>query len=488
MGLDIRLPIGGLFIALGLMLTLYGAFGDSSIYQRSLGINVNLGWGVVLLAFGLIMAALAQRGSRGRRVRIPQGRRRLRFRADGLIKKAFIQKTKSMEVKIADETTIAAKLRSGFRELYGTKPRVFRAPGRVNLIGEHTDYNEGFVMPVAIELNVWIAIAPRDDRKLLVHSENFSESAEIDLDDRDPRPRNQWIDYLQGVVMMLEKARHSLRGANLLIDGEVSIGSGLSSSAAIEVATGFALLEIAGVPVDRVELAKLCRRAENEFVGARVGIMDQFISCCGHAGHALMLDCRSLDYRLLPIPAEVSLVICNTMVKHDLATGEYNTRRSECEEGVRRLSLKMPYIRALRDVGVEDLDRYCSDLPQTIYQRCRHVVTENARVCDAAAALEKADLATFGRLMAESQISLRNDYEVSCPELDLMVEIAGQVEGVYGARMTGGGFGGSTVNLVDMRAVEEFQRRFACTDETATGLWPQILVSAAAEGAGEVRP
>ncbi len=393
-----------------------------------------------------------------------------------------------MEVKIADETTIAAKLRSGFRERYGTNARVFRAPGRVNLIGEHTDYNDGFVMPVAIEFNVWIAIAPRDDRKLLVHSENFSESAEIDLDNCDPTPRNQWIDYVQGVVMMLERVRHSLRGANILICGAVSIGSGLSSSAAIEVATGFALLEISGVPVDRVELAKLCRRAENEFVGARVGIMDQFISCCGHAGHALMLDCRSLDYRLLPIPAEVSLVICNTMVKHDLATGEYNTRRAECEEGVRRLSLKMPYVRALRDVGVEDLDRYCSDLPQTIYQRCRHVVTENARVCDAAAALEKADLASFGRLMAKSHISLKNDYEVSCPELDLMVEIAGQVEGVYGARMTGGGFGGSTVNLVKKRAVADFERRVASEYKKATGLWPQILVSAAAEGAGEVRP
>ncbi len=342
-----------------------------------------------------------------------------------------------MEGKIADETTIAAKLRSGFRERYGTNARVFRAPGRVNLIGEHTDYNDGFVMPVAIEFNVWIAIAPRDDRKLLVHSENFSESAEIDLDNCDPTPRNQWIDYVQGVVMMLEKARHSLRGANILICGAVSIGSGLSSSAAIEVATGFALLEISGVPVDRVELAKLCRRAENEFVGARVGIMDQFISCCGHAGHALMLDCRSLDYRLLPIPADVSLVICNTMVKHDLASGEYNTRRAECEEGVRRLSLEMPRVRALRDVRVEDLDRYSRDLPETIYKRCRHVVTENARVCDAAAALEKADLATFGRLMAESHISLKNDYEVSCPELDLMVEIAGQAEGVYGARMTG---------------------------------------------------
>ena len=392
-----------------------------------------------------------------------------------------------MEAKVAGGTTIAAKLQSGFRQRYGTEARVFRAPGRVNLIGEHTDYNDGFVMPAAIELGVWIAIAPRDDRKLMVHSENFSESAEIQLDEGDPRPRQHWSDYVQGVAVVLQKVGYSLRGANLLIYGEVSIGSGLSSSAAIEVATGFALLENSEVPVDRVELAKLCRRAQNELVGARVGIMDPFISCCGHAGHALMLDCRLLDYRPLPIPADVSLVICNTMVKHDLASGEYNTRRAECEEGVRRLSCKMPHVRALRDVGIADLDRYYSDLPQSIYKRCRHVVTENARVCDAAAALEKADLARFGRLMAESHISLKNDYEVSCPELDLMVELAGQGEGVCGARMTGGGFGGSTVNLVEKKAVVEFQRGVASAYEKATGLSPQIIVSAAAEGAGEVR-
>jgi galactokinase len=392
-----------------------------------------------------------------------------------------------VEVKISGETTVAAKLKSGFRQRYGTEARIFRAPGRVNLIGEHTDYNDGFVMPAAIELGVSIAIAPRDDRELVVHSENFSESVEIELDDRDPGPRQHWSDYVQGVAVVLQKTGYVLRGANMLISGDVSIGSGLSSSAAIEVATGFALLGNSGLPVDRVELAKLCRRAENEFVGARVGIMDPFISCCGHAGHALMLDCRSLDYRLLSIPAGVSLVICNTMVKHELASGEYNRRRAECEEGVRILSRRLPDVRALRDVHLKDLDRYCDDLPQTIYNRCRHVVTENARVCDAAAALDKADLPLFGRLMAESHISLRDDYEVSCQELDLMVKLARQVEGVFGARMTGGGFGGSTVNLVENRYVEDFRRSVANAYERSTGLLPQILVSAAADGVGEVR-
>jgi galactokinase len=246
-----------------------------------------------------------------------------------------------MEVKIADETTIAASCGAA-RERYGTNARVFRAPGRVNLIGDILT-KRGLVMPVAIELSV-DCHRSRDDPRSCWCIPEFLRKRRSTWTTAIQNPGTSGL-TTQGVVMMLEKARHSLRGANMLICGEVSIGAGLSSSAAIEVATGFALLEIAGVPVDRVELAKLCRRAENEFVGARVGIMDQFISCCGHAGHALMLDCRSLDYRLLPIPAEVSLVICNTMVKHDLATGEYNTRRAECEEGVRRLSLKMPYVR-----------------------------------------------------------------------------------------------------------------------------------------------
>ena len=392
-----------------------------------------------------------------------------------------------MEAKTATGAIIASKLRSDFRERYGTEAKVVRAPGRVNLIGEHTDYNDGFVMPVAIEPGVWIAIAPRADRKLRAYSQNFSESAEVDLDESHPRPHGHWSDYVQGLAVMLQKnAGYQLRGANLLIFGDLPIGSGLSSSAAIEVATGLALLENSGSTINRVELAKLCRGSENEFVGAHVGIMDPFISCNGRAGHALMLDCRSLDYRLLPIPDGVDLVICNTMVKHALATGEYNTRRAECEEGGRRLSQRLPHVLALRDVSVEDLDRYGKDLPENIYKRCRHVVTENVRVRDAAAALEKADLAALGRLMAESHVSLKDDYEVSCLELDLMVDIAAQIDGVYGARMTGGGFGGSTVNLVDKKAVPDFQRRVVSEYEKGTGLMPQIIVSTAAEGARDV--
>lgn len=380
----------------------------------------------------------------------------------------------------------AAKLPEQVRSLGVGSARVFRAPGRVNLIGEHTDYNDGFVMPAAINFYACVAIAPRKERKLEIHSDNFSESVELDLNGRPPQRRNHWSDYVIGVAVMLERAGHQLAGANLQIWGDVPIGAGLSSSAALEVAAGLAFVEAFHLGVGRAELARLCQRAENEFVGARVGIMDQFISCFGHKGKAMFLDCRSLQYRGVPLPDDVSLVICNTMVKHKLAAGEYNTRRAECEEGVRILSRRLPQIRALRDVNLADLERYKSELPDTIFKRCRHVISENARVVDASAALERGDLSAFGRLMAESHRSLRDDYEVSCAELNLMVDLAEKVDGVFGARMTGGGFGGCTINLVQSEAVADFQRRVGPAYEKATGLSPQIFVSSAAAGAAEL--
>jgi galactokinase len=381
----------------------------------------------------------------------------------------------------------ARELKQKFRSLYGGgDARVYRAPGRVNLIGEHTDYNDGFVMPAAIDFSTWAAIAPRDDRQVVIHSENFSESAGFDLDERDPVARHHWSDYARGVAIALEQAGYRLRGANLLIRGEVPLGAGLSSSAAVEVAVGYALLESGDFRVDRVELAKLCQRAEGEFVGTRCGIMDQFISCNGRAGHALLLDCRSLTYQSQPLSDDVRLAICNTMVKHELAGGEYNTRRAECEAGVRHLARKLPGARALRDVTIVELEAHGQDLPDAVYRRCRHVIGETARAVRAAAALELGDLTAFGRLMAESHRSLRDDYEVSCEELDLMVELAGKVEGVYGARMTGGGFGGCTVNLVRAENVERFKRAVAQGYERATGRSPEIYVCAAAGGAERV--
>lgn len=369
-----------------------------------------------------------------------------------------------------------------FRRLFGQRPRVFRAPGRVNLIGEHTDYNEGFVMPAAIELGCWVAIAGREDRRLVVRSENLQETVELDPS---AQRRGHWSDYVQGVAVLLEQRGLRLRGANLLIQSEVPIGSGLSSSAALEVATGLALLGNSGLELERMELARLCQRAENEFVGARCGIMDQFTACFGEAGHALLLDCRSLQYRALPLPAGAALVICDSGVRHDLAAGEYNARRAQCEAGVGVLARERPQVRALRDATMEDLEHNRAQLGDVVYRRCCHVVTENARVQQAAGALERGDLRDFGRLMGESHRSLRDDYEVSCAELDLLVELAGQLDGVYGARMTGGGFGGCTINLVKSEKMEEFRRSLAAGYQQATGRTAKIYVSEAASGASE---
>jgi len=365
--------------------------------------------------------------------------------------------------------------------------RVFRAPGRVNLIGEHTDYNDGFVMPAAIDFYTWVRVAPLETRQLHIRSQNYDEEIEVDLDDPNIAARGHWSDYPIGVAVMLERAGHRLRGARLEIRGEVPIGSGLSSSAAIEVATACALTAISGLEIDRRELALICQRAENEFVGARVGIMDQFVSLFGQAHKALLLDCRSLEFKLLPVPDNVRLIICNTMVKHALASSAYNERRAQCEAGVKHLQRAVPHVKALRDVTREQLEQYGRDLPEVIYRRCRHVITENERVLAAANALERRDLKEFGTLMAESHRSLRDDYEVSSAELDLMVELAQPIEGVYGARMTGGGFGGCTVNLVVAEHTDQFRERVAVGYERATQLKPEIYICNASNGADEVR-
>jgi len=366
-------------------------------------------------------------------------------------------------------------------------PRLFRAPGRVNLIGEHTDYNDGFVMPVAIDFFTQILLFPLDARALEFYSDNFKEKVVLDFDNLPKSRSRHWSDYVVGVALMLIREGHELRGARLMISSDVPIGSGLSSSAALEVATAYALAMTSDLKIERVELAKLCRRAENEFVGARVGIMDQFVSFFGETDKALLLDCRSLEFEHLPVPPSAQLVICNTMVKHDLASGAYNERRQQCEEGVERLRTVLPNVIALRDVTSQQLEEHRKELPEVIYRRCRHVVTENERVLDAASALKQGDVARFGQLMNQSHQSLRDDYEVSCAELDLMVGLARKVEGVFGARMTGGGFGGCTVNLVRRDKIDEFQNTVAAGYQAATGLTPEIYSCKAVKGAEELR-
>jgi galactokinase len=378
------------------------------------------------------------------------------------------------------------QLLDGFRARFGGAASIYRAPGRVNLIGEHTDYNDGFVLPAAIEFYCWAAVAPRRDRKLVIHSENFNETVEEAIDSLSLMAKKHWANYPLGVAWALRQAGMPLTGANIYLTGEVPLGAGLSSSAAVEVATGFALLNQSGRTVDRKELAQLCQKAENEFVGAHVGIMDQFVSCYGRASNALLLDCRSLEHKFVKLPADVQLVICNTMVKHELASGEYNARRAECEEGVRILRIVLPKIRALRDVALSQLEEHRRILPPKVIARCRHVITENARVQSAVEAFHKGDSKALGPLMQESHVSLRDDYEVSCKELDLMVEIAAAQPGLIGARMTGGGFGGCTINLVESGAVADFKRKVAAEYSSKTGLTPEIYVSPASEGAQQM--
>jgi galactokinase len=373
-----------------------------------------------------------------------------------------------------------------FVQLYGAQPLVVQAPGRVNLIGEHTDYNEGFVFPAAINFQTRVAIAPRVDRRLVVTSENYSERVEVDLERLPAMSRGHWSDYVVGVVRLLGDLGGKLSGGNLLIQGDVPQGAGLSSSASLEVAVCRAFLESSGEKMEGAAMALLCQQAENEFVGARCGIMDQFVAVHGKRGHALLLDCRSLEYRLLPIPENVRLVICNTMVRHSLSGGEYNQRRAECEQAARYFAERLPLIKALRDVTLEDLKTKGGDLPKAIRKRTLHILSENARVNEAASALERKDATLFGKLMESSHNSLRDNFEVSCKELDLMVELAQKTEGVYGARMTGGGFGGCTINLVDSGSIETFRENVGREYQRATGRQPEIYVCSAADGVGRI--
>jgi galactokinase len=375
-----------------------------------------------------------------------------------------------------------------FAEIFGEEPAaVVRAPGRVNLIGEHTDYNDGYVLPVAIDRSVLVAAAPRDDRQVVICALDFGESVEFSLDDIEHDQAQAWSNYQRGVAYFLEEQGIELPGLNAVIVGDVPIGSGLSSSAAVEVSMAYTWQVLAGFQLSRVELALLCQRAENEFVGMNCGIMDQFVSALGRRDHALLIDCRSLDHQPVPLPTGVAIVVADTMKRRGLVDSEYNTRRRECEEGVRILQRYLPEVKALRDVSVAQFEAQSSKLKApNVRRRCRHIVYENERVLNSVAALQAGDLVAFGQLMNESHISLRDDYQVSCAELDVMAEAAWRVDGVYGSRMTGAGFGGCTVSLVAEEAIEDFRLQVAATYQEATGIVPQIYVCRAEDGVSKL--
>jgi galactokinase len=379
------------------------------------------------------------------------------------------------------------KLRRAFRERYGREGRLFRAPGRVNLIGEHTDYNGGFVLPLAIERETVVAAAPREDRHVEVYSLNREEAAAFDLDSPGETRRGLWLDYVEGVARALESRDFRLRGADLMILSDVPVGAGLSSSAALEVSTGLAMSKVSGHDVDRVQLALAGQQAEHTYVGTMCGIMDQFVAALGREGHALLIDCRTLEAEAVPLDtSDAAIVITDTGVKHELSSSAYNERREECKQGVRMLREFLPGIEQLRDVSVEDFERYADRLPEVVCRRCRHVVTEDARTLEAADALRCGSLEEVGRLMRRSHESLRDDYEVSCAELDFLAETAWGLAGVIGSRMTGGGFGGSTVSLVRRDPLEEYERIIKAEYAKRFGHAPTVYVTEAGRGAEEV--
>ncbi len=404
------------------------------------------------------------------------------------------------------ESILSDGLEQEFIQRFGHPPEfVVSAPGRVNLIGEHTDYNDGYVFPVAIDKYLHIAASPRTDRQVHLHALDMDEKAIFSLDIPDESKTPAWCKYLKGVAyllqeMVLRENGYTLKGMSAIITGDVPIGAGLSSSAALEVASAIAFLGVCGleatntgintksnitlIDLHPTKLATLCQRAENEFVGVNCGIMDPTISLLGKTDHALYLDCRSLEYKQVPLNlTDIRLVICNTNVKRELATSEYNKRRAECERGVEIMQQWMPSISSLRDVTLEDYKKYEAELPQITQKRCRYVIEENTRVQSAVAALTAKDINTFGRLMNASHAGLRDAYEVSCDELNVLTDIAQSIDGVIGARMTGAGFGGCTVNLVYRNSVEIFRNRVMKEYTQKTGIEPDIYVCSVGDGA-----
>ena len=385
------------------------------------------------------------------------------------------------------EVTIE-KLLEEFARRFEGRPRFFQAPGRVNLIGEHTDYNEGFVMPFAIDRHATVAASLRKDFKLNVYARDLDESGSIDLKDEPHLQTKTWMDYVEGSVRSVaERFKFTPAGADILITSSVPIGAGLSSSAAIEIAIGFAVLALNSIPIDHEALAFAGQMAEHKYVGIRSGIMDQFASVFGKKGNAMLLDCRSLERAYVPVADEgATIAVIDTKVKHNLASSEYNTRRAECEAAVNILSKRFPEVRSLRDVTTQQLDENARSLSENLLKRSRHIVSENRRTLDAAEAFRERDFDSAGKLMFASHESLRDDYEVSCDELDFLVDVALGIDGVFGSRMTGGGFGGCTVSLLKKESVDKFRNTSVKLYASKFGFEPDFYIFEAADGASEI--
>ena len=377
-----------------------------------------------------------------------------------------------------------------FQQIFGGNPtHLVRAPGRVNLLGEHVDYNDGFVLPAAIDRATYIAFSPTGSDLSTLAAVDMNQQASFlpqtlpAKTQADGSPLPEWALYPAGVMWALREENLVTPGMNAVFASNVPRGSGLSSSASVEMAFAMAWQTLAGWTLPPMKRALLGQKAENQYVGVNCGIMDQFASACGVENKLLLLDCRSLEWKTIPLPQDVSIVIADTSVRRKLTSGEYNKRRSACEEAVRLLQQDLPNIQSLRDVSVEDFNRFADKLPQEVYKRARHVVEEIERSNQAEALLEAGDIHRFGELMNECHASLRDYYEVSSAELNAMVNIAQSLDGCYGARLTGAGFGGCTANLVARQSAEEFARTLGVRYEAETGLHPEIYITQASNGA-----
>jgi len=368
-------------------------------------------------------------------------------------------------------------------EEYGQGPNIIaQAPGRVNLIGEHTDYNEGFVLPMAIDYYVRVALSRRKDQYLRFFSADFKDRKRTSLSNLRFKKEDRWANYPKGIVSVLLNRGYDIGGLSFTVTGNIPIGVGLSSSAALEVASAYAVQKLLGVEISGPELARFAQDAENSFVGVQCGIMDQFVSRMARAGSAMFIDTRSMEYRYIPINLQtVKILITNSSVPRNLADSEYNQRRAECEKCVTLLSAHKSG-RSLRDYSAADLRESMGLIPETTRKRCLHVVEENVRVQEAEGALKKNDIVSFGKLMNRSHESLRDQYEVSCPELDWLVKRAWETEGVYGSRMTGAGFGGCTVTLIEEKAIPKYVARLGAYEKIFS-FKPEAFVCRPADGA-----
>jgi galactokinase len=358
----------------------------------------------------------------------------------------------------------ASKLKTKFHNLFGNEPWLVRSPGRVNLIGEHTDYNEGFVLPAAIDKAIYVGVSKREDEAIELYAEDFKEHFSSSVSTVQPTEKG-WPNYILGVVDQLNQNGYQISGFNLLIDGDVPLGAGLSSSAAVECATIFALNALFDLGLDKKTMTELAQKAEHSFAGVRCGIMDQFASMFGKKDHAIKLDCRSLEFEYIPLGLKgYKILLLNTNVQHSLSSSEYNTRRAQCEQGVAWVKEQRPEVKELRDVSVDMLDKYVQPKDELIYRRCKYVVQENTRLLEGCEDLKRGDIKALGQKMFRTHEGLSKEYEVSCRELNFLVDGVKGEYGVLGARMMGGGFGGCTINLVKEdiidKVVEEATRRY----------------------------